>query len=119
MGPPGYGIQQRKDSHGDFSRAFVSRLQIFRDVPASNFVTPQIVPTAARTAAGQPGLFLRPGLSCIVASKERDWKSPTLQRMGNGAALQLFHPIQRITPRLIGEGCHYRSHGSSDERADL
>ena len=32
-----------------------------------SLLTPQIVPTAASTAAGQPGL-LRPGLSCFVTS---------------------------------------------------
>jgi hypothetical protein len=32
-----------------------------------SLLTPQIVPTAASTAAGQPGL-LHPGTSCIVAS---------------------------------------------------
>jgi hypothetical protein len=32
-----------------------------------SLLAPQIVPTAARTPAGQPGL-LRPGLSCFVAS---------------------------------------------------
>ena len=44
-----------------------SRLQIFLYVPASKFARPQIVPTAANTAAGQPGL-LHPGLSCFVTS---------------------------------------------------
>src|SRR5438105_7660904 len=44
-----------------------SRLQIFLHVPASKFARPQIVPTAAHTAPGQPGL-LRPGLSCFVTS---------------------------------------------------
>ena len=32
-----------------------------------SLLAPQIVPTAANTAAGQPGI-LRPGLSCFVAS---------------------------------------------------
>ena len=32
-----------------------------------SLLSPQIVPTAAHTAAGQPGI-LRPGLSCFVAS---------------------------------------------------
>jgi hypothetical protein len=36
-------------------------------VPASKFARPQIVPTAANTAAGQPGL-LHPGLSCFITS---------------------------------------------------
>ena len=44
-----------------------SRLQIFRYVPASKFARPQIVPTAANTPAGQPGL-LRPSRTRFVAS---------------------------------------------------
>ena len=32
-----------------------------------SLLSPQIVPTAAHTAAGQPGI-LRPGLSCFVTS---------------------------------------------------
>ena len=54
-------------ANNDFSQAGVSRLQIFRYVPASKFARPQIVPTAAHTVAGQPGI-LRPALSCFVAS---------------------------------------------------
>ena len=48
------------------SRRIVSRMQILMFRPPS-LLTPQIVPTAASTAAGQPGL-LRPGLSCFVTS---------------------------------------------------
>ena len=44
-----------------------SRLQVFLNVLASKFARPQTVPTAANTAAGQPGL-LHPGLSCFVTS---------------------------------------------------
>src|SRR5262249_44432857 len=57
-------------ANNDFSQARISRLQIFRYVPASKFALPPDrtnVPTAANTAAGQPGI-LRPGLSCFVAS---------------------------------------------------
>ena len=39
-----------------------------------SLLAPQIVPTAAHTAAGQPGL-LRPGLSCFVASARTGYAS--------------------------------------------
>lgn len=42
-------------------------MQIFRNVPASKFAHPLVVPTAAITAAGQLRL-LRPGLLCFVTS---------------------------------------------------
>src|SRR5215472_5041827 len=44
-----------------------SRLQIFLMFQPPSLLAPQIVPTAANTAAGQPGL-LHPGLSCFVTS---------------------------------------------------
>jgi len=46
----------------------ISERQIFLYVQASKFVLPpQVVPTAAHIAAGQPG-FLRPGRTCFVTS---------------------------------------------------
>ena len=44
-----------------------SRLQIFRNVPASKFARPPDRSYRCDTAAGQPGL-LRPGISCFVTS---------------------------------------------------
>ena len=44
-----------------------SRLQIFRNVPASKFAHPPDRTYRCDTAAGQPGL-LRPGISCFVTS---------------------------------------------------
>ena len=44
-----------------------SRLQIFRNVPASKFARPPDRSYRCDTAAAQPGL-LRPGISCFVAS---------------------------------------------------
>src|SRR5215469_1410483 len=51
----------------DFSQGGISRLQIFRNVPASKFARPPDRSYRCDTAAGQPGL-LRPGISCFVAS---------------------------------------------------
>jgi hypothetical protein len=54
-------------------RITTSRRSVFRGCRYSlmfrppSLLSPQIVPTAANTAAGQPGI-LRPGLSCFVAS---------------------------------------------------
>ena len=54
-------------------RITTSRRSVFRGCRYSlmfrppSLLSPQIVPTAAHTAAGQPGI-LRPGLSCFVAS---------------------------------------------------
>ena len=55
------------------SRVTTSRRPVFRGCRYSlmfrppRFLAPEIVPAAANTTAGQPGL-LRPGLSCFVAS---------------------------------------------------
>ena len=51
----------------DFSQGGISRLQIFRNVPASKFARPPDRSYRCGTAAGQPGL-LRPGISCFVTS---------------------------------------------------
>ena len=54
-------------------RITTSRRSVFRGCRYSlmfrppSLLSPQIVPAAAHTAAGQPGI-LRPGLSCFVAS---------------------------------------------------
>ena len=67
-----------KESMGRLPACFVprittSRRSVFRGCRYSlmfrppSLLSPQIVPTAANTAAGQPGI-LRPGLSCFVAS---------------------------------------------------
>jgi hypothetical protein len=65
--PGKMGSASRFAPQDDFSRPVFRGCRysvMFR--PPSLF-TPQIVPTAAHTAAGQPGL-LRPGLSCFVTS---------------------------------------------------
>jgi hypothetical protein len=65
--PAKMGSASRFAPQNDFARSVFRGCRysvMFR--PPSLF-TPQIVPTAAHTAAGQPGL-LRPGLSCFVTS---------------------------------------------------
>ena len=51
----------------DFSRSVFRGCRYFLMFRPPSLLTPQIVPTAAHLATGQPGL-LRPGISCFVTS---------------------------------------------------
>jgi hypothetical protein len=55
------------DLRYDFSQVDFRGCRYFVMFRPPSLLAPQIVPTAANTAAGQPGL-LRPGTSCFVAS---------------------------------------------------
>src|SRR4029077_14914166 len=54
-----------------------------------SLLSPQIVPTAAHTAAGQPGI-LRPGLSCFVASTRTGYANRPNTGIGRDRD---FHPV--------------------------
>ena len=71
-------------------RITTSRRPVFRGCRYSvmfrppSLLSPQIVPTAVHTAAGQPGI-LRPGLSCFVASTRTGYANrPTQAIDGTG-----------------------------------
>src|SRR5262249_54880753 len=75
-----------------------------------SLLTPQIVPTAANTAAGQPGL-LRPGLSCFVTSTRTGYANPP--NTGNWRYRD-FHPVRlpalsaaHFAPRALHSLQHY------------
>jgi hypothetical protein len=55
--PGKMGSASRFTPQDDFSRAFVSRLQIFRDVPASNFVHPPDRPYRCAYCRRAAGVF--------------------------------------------------------------
>jgi Reverse transcriptase (RNA-dependent DNA polymerase) len=78
----------------------ISRLQIFRYVPASKFARPRVVPTAAITAAGQLGL-LRPGLLCFVTSAHTGCANRL--KTGNWRCGD-SHPARLRPCRLRGKG---------------
>jgi hypothetical protein len=81
----------------DFSQGGISRLQIFRNVPASKFARPPDRSYRCDTAAGQPGL-LRPGLSCFVTSARSGYANRPNQAIdGTGT----FTPLDSQHCRLL------------------
>jgi hypothetical protein len=59
-------------ANDDFSQGSFRGCRYFVMFRPPSLLAPQIVPTAANTAAGQPGL-LRPGLSCFVTSTRTEY----------------------------------------------
>src|SRR5260370_20991023 len=85
-------------------RITTSRRSVFRGCRYSlmfrppSLLSPQIVPTAANTAAGQPGI-LRPGLSCFVASTRTGYANRLTQAIdGTGTfTLSDSQPCRLLT----------------------
>jgi hypothetical protein len=90
----------------DFSQGGLSRLQIFRNVPASKFARRPDRTYRCDTAAGQPGL-LRPGISCFVTSersgyanrpKTGNWRYRDLHSVRLSALSATPMPLTARTP---------------------
>ena len=64
-----------------------------------SLLSPQIVPTAAPTAAGQPGI-LRPGLSCFVTSTRTGYANRLTQAIDGTGTFTLpdFQPCRLLIP---------------------
>ena len=85
-------------------RITTSRRSVFRGCRYSlmfrppSLLSPQIVPTAAPTAAGQPGI-LRPGLSCFVTSARTGYANRLTQAIdGTGTfTLSDSQPCRLLT----------------------
>src|SRR6266568_1124777 len=78
-------------------RITTSRRSVFRGRRYSlmfrppSLLSPQIVPTAAPTAAGQPGI-LRPGLSCFVTSTRTGYANRLTQAIDGTGTFTLSDP---------------------------
>src|SRR6516165_12222035 len=89
----------------DFPRSVFRGCRHFFMFKPPSLLTSQVVPTAAPNDAGQPR-FLRPGLSCFVASARTGYASRPIQATGGVGAFtrpdsqpcRLLPPVHASTP---------------------